>query len=172
LLFLLILIISLTGCSNLYQIEVTDEQAENALNIALEQINKPYEWGGRGSDKFDCSGLITWSYKQALGEDDIFRVGTYVTNDAAMDDLYRWNVALLQIKEIKPGDIIFITSEEDAITHGGLFIRWIDEDTFEFINASSYEEYRKVVIDTWPVEGEKREQWFAGAARLKTIYNY
>jgi hypothetical protein len=170
LLFLLTLTFFLTGCSNLCQLEVTNEQAENALNIALEQINKPYEWGGRGPDKYDCSGLITWSYKKALGNENIFRVGTYVSNDATMNDLYQFNVVSLQIEEIKPGDIIFISSEDNSIAHGGLFIKWTNKEIFEFVNASSY--YNKVIIDTWPLEKEKREQWFVGAGRLKTTHNY
>ena len=67
---------------------------------------------------------------------------------------------------MRPGDIVFITDNAETITHGGLFIEWVDETMteFRFVNASSY--YGEVVIDTWPVEGEKRGQWFVGAGRL------
>ncbi len=64
----------------------------------------------------------------------------------------------------RPGDIVFITHNGDRITHGGLFIRWISDDQFEFINASSY--FGEVVIDTWPRDGDKRDQWYVGAGRL------
>jgi len=30
-------------------------------------------------------------------------------------------------------------------------------------------ERKKGIIDTWPTEGLKREQWFMGAGRLKTV---
>lgn len=36
-----------------------------AMNIALAQRGKPYEWGAAGPDSFDCSGLVEWAYAQA-----------------------------------------------------------------------------------------------------------
>jgi cell wall-associated NlpC family hydrolase len=167
----LITILVFTGCSkSIKQIEVSNEQASEALNIALAQKDKPYEWGGRGDNTFDCSGLITWSYKQVLKKDNIFRVGDSITDDATMDDLYNWNVTMLPLEKIDYGDIVFISNKDEKVTHGGLFIEWIDEKTFKFINASSY--YEKVVVDTWSLEGKKRGQWFVGAGRLKTSFEY
>ena len=163
------IIFFITSCSkNIYQVNVSDEIAKSALETAMEKIDYPYEWGGRGPDEFDCSGLITWSYKQTVGKNNIFRVGNSITNDATMDDLYTWNVTLLSFENIKEGDLIFITNEKNKVTHGGLFIKWIDKDTFQFINASSY--YEKVVIDEWPIDEIKREQWFVGAGRFKMSY--
>lgn len=54
-----------------------------------------------------------------------------------MKDLYTWNVDLLPIYKAKPGDIVFITNEDEKVTHAGMFIRLTDDTTFEFINASS-----------------------------------
>lgn len=144
---------------------VTDQQAQEALELAIEQIEKPYVWGGRGPNEFDCSGLITWVYKQIMGRNEIFKIGNYLIDDATMKDLYAWNVDLLPIYKAKPGDIVFFTNEDEKVTHGGMFIRLIDENTFEFINASSY--HGKVIINTWPIDGEKSGQWFIGAGRLK-----
>jgi len=55
------------------------------------------------------------------------------------------------------------------MTHGGLFIEWVDDTKteFRFVNASSY--WGRVEIDTWPVEGTKRDQWFVGAGRLQMV---
>jgi cell wall-associated NlpC family hydrolase len=39
--------------------------AAPAVNVALAQLGKPYLWGGRGPDRFDCSGLISYAYRQA-----------------------------------------------------------------------------------------------------------
>ncbi|GAA1111492.1 C40 family peptidase [Nocardiopsis composta] len=39
--------------------------AEKAAEHALDQVGKPYRYGGRGPDGFDCSGLVQWSFKQA-----------------------------------------------------------------------------------------------------------
>lgn len=159
----------LTGCigSPIKQVAISDLQAEMALNTALGVIGKPYVWGGRGPNKFDCSGLITWSYKKALGRNALFRIGNRTTGDATMQDLWRYNVTRLLPNDLQPGDIIFITGEKDSITHGGLFTRWINNSEFEFINASSH--YGEVVVDTWSLDGAKRGQWFIGAGRLKIV---
>lgn len=134
----------------------------------MSAIDAPYVWGARGPDEFDCSGLITWSYKEVLGREDIFRIGSQKATDANMQDLWQYNIIPLIPSEIRPGDIVFITNNQSKITHGGLFIKWIDDDTFEFINASSC--YGKVVIDTWNINKVKRGQWFVGAGKLMITY--
>lgn len=166
---LVIISIILNGCSNINQVLITDKKAEEALNIALEQEGLPYDFGGRIPPKFDCSGLITYSYKRAVDKKNIFTNGHEIIDDATMQILYDHNVQLIPNENTRPGDIVFITKEDDKITHGGLFIEWVDKyEKFRFINASSYHE--EVVIGTWPVEGTKREQWFEGFGRLKISY--
>lgn len=39
--------------------------AAPAVNVAMAQLGKPYLWGGTGPDRFDCSGLIYYSYVKA-----------------------------------------------------------------------------------------------------------
>jgi cell wall-associated NlpC family hydrolase len=39
--------------------------ASKAASIALRQVGKPYRWGASGPDRFDCSGLISYAYRQA-----------------------------------------------------------------------------------------------------------
>ena len=181
-LWIFFLIFLLSGCKSEYvpntsdpgnsnkplQITITEADARAALEVALQNIDKPYVYGGRGPDVFDCSGLIAYSYKKAVGRDNIFLIGkSLVYHDATIKDLFLYNTEPLSLEQIKPGDIIFITAEEGKVTHGGLFIKWIDEKTFELINASSFT--RKVEIDTWPTEGTKRGQWFVSAGRLKIV---
>lgn len=36
-----------------------------AVRAALSRIGTPYVWGATGPDRFDCSGLVQWSYAQA-----------------------------------------------------------------------------------------------------------
>lgn len=151
-----------------HQAPVPDAACADALEEALGVTGAPYVWGARGPDEFDCSGLITWAYKKALRSDAIFRVGNQQTTDASMQDLWRHNVIPLLPADMRPGDIVFITSDSNMITHGGLFIGWVDDNEFEFVNASSY--HGQVAIDIWPVDGLKREQWFVGAGRLKVAY--
>ena len=38
--------------------------SSDAVDIAIQQIDKPYVLGGTGPDAFDCSGLTQLAYKQ------------------------------------------------------------------------------------------------------------
>lgn len=168
--FLLTIVIMLlvAGCVNrLNQVTLTPDIALTALSYAISVEGKPYVLGGRGPDNFDCSGLIVWAYKQAK-PDISFRVGNEEVPDVAMNNIWRYNTVPLLPDDMKPGDIVFITDSETKITHGGMFIEWVDDSTFRFINASSY--YGTVKVDEWPIIGTVRGQWFAGAGRLQTVY--
>lgn len=35
-----------------------------AAQTALAQVGKPYRWGAKGPDRFDCSGLVYFCYRQ------------------------------------------------------------------------------------------------------------
>ena len=164
----------ISGClSSLDEVMLSDQQAKRALQIAKQQQESPYVWGGRGPNIFDCSGLITYSYKQALAREKIFKVGEYETTDATMNDLHRYNVILLPPRAMKPGDIVFITRDENRITHGGLFNRWIEKyKKFEILHSSSYSNAEQgiesgVRLEIWSINELNRGQWFAGAGRLK-----
>ncbi|TXJ74628.1 NlpC/P60 family protein [Streptomyces lavendulae] len=39
--------------------------ATKALNIAASKRGAPYQWGGTGPRRFDCSGLTLYSFKRA-----------------------------------------------------------------------------------------------------------
>lgn len=36
-----------------------------AVRAALSRLGRPYAWGATGPDRFDCSGLTQWAYRQA-----------------------------------------------------------------------------------------------------------
>lgn len=42
-----------------------DSRAGIAVRAALSRLGRPYVWGATGPDRFDCSGLVQWSYAQA-----------------------------------------------------------------------------------------------------------
>lgn len=42
-----------------------DSRAIRAVRAALSRLGTPYVWGATGPDRFDCSGLVQWSYAQA-----------------------------------------------------------------------------------------------------------
>ncbi len=146
-------------------LEITEPAPQNALCYAKQQIGKPYKLGGQGPDVFDCSGMIICAYEDAL-QSPLFLMNkrNEICNDVTIDEIYKYNVRVLEKDELMPGDIVFITKRKDRITHGGLFIGWKDENTIEFINASYY--CGEVCLDDWPLEGTKRGQWVAGFGRL------
>jgi cell wall-associated NlpC family hydrolase len=39
--------------------------AQAAVDAALSQVGKPYQWGASGPDSYDCSGLTMWAWGQA-----------------------------------------------------------------------------------------------------------
>mgnify|MGYP000917329686 FL=1 len=166
---LMILLVHLfSGCVNVpNQIVLDSVTAKKALDVAIKQIGKPYVFGGRGPDEFDCSGLIVWSYKQVFSKLK-FRDGNRVVSDVSMNTLWKYNVEQIHLSSLEPGDVIFITDSETKITHGGLFVQWVDEKTFRMVHASSFKQ--KVDYDEWPVEGRIRDQWLVGAGKLKTVY--
>jgi|GEM_PF-1321624 len=135
-----------------------------ALETAISAIGSPYVWAANGPDVFDCSGLIVWAYRTAVGDTEIFLGDRGFQSDMAMDGFYRTGTIAVESADLAPGDIVFITSSRFSITHGGVFVRWAAPGEIEFINASSY--YDAVVIDTIPVDGRVRGQWFAGAGRV------
>ncbi|MGH2817934.1 MAG: NlpC/P60 family protein [Actinomycetota bacterium] len=40
-------------------------QAQAAVDAALSQLGKPYQWGASGPDSYDCSGLTMWAWAHA-----------------------------------------------------------------------------------------------------------
>ncbi len=69
---------------------------DRAMEWAMAQIGKPYQWGGTGPSSFDCSGLVMRAW-QAAGVDiariaaDQYDSGTHVSlSSLQMGDLVFW----------------------------------------------------------------------------------
>ena len=45
----------------------TNSKMDKAIELLKQQVGKPYVWGDEGPDSFDCSGLVQYIYKNALG---------------------------------------------------------------------------------------------------------
>ncbi len=43
------------------------ETRKKVVEIACAQVGKPYVWGSKGPNSFDCSGLTAWAYKNGAG---------------------------------------------------------------------------------------------------------
>lgn len=92
--------------------DTLDEEAtpgDRVAQLARTQVGKPYSWGAEGPERFDCSGLALYVYRQ-LGialprvSADQASAGIHVERD-----------------ELQPGDLVFF-SVRRAFDHVGIFL--------------------------------------------------
>ena len=69
--------------------------ASDAVNAAMGKIGCAYVWGGEGPDGFDCSGLVTWAYRQVGIEVGHYTVTQYESCEIVSED------------KACPGDLVF-----------------------------------------------------------------
>ncbi|HZN18413.1 MAG TPA: C40 family peptidase [Micromonosporaceae bacterium] len=92
--------------------ERSHPDALKAVQFALAQLGKPYEWGAEGPDRFDCSGLAWAAYRPFTllprVAKDQFRATTLVAYD-----------------KLLPGDLVFFATDRadwTSIHHMGIYI--------------------------------------------------
>ncbi|MDY3002143.1 MAG: C40 family peptidase [Romboutsia timonensis] len=100
----------------------TNSNMDKAIDLLKQQLGKPYVWGDEGPDSFDCSGLVQYIYKNALGKDlprvsyDQSKVGQAVSRE-----------------DLQPGDLVFFdTMDKGKVSHVGRYI-----GNNEFIHAAN-----------------------------------
>lgn len=168
----LVLALALAGCSlgsrSFRHQLVTEEEAALALEYAKTQIGAPYQWGGRRPPAFDSSGIITWSYRQVIPNLRFQISPSQTAPDAPHRDIYRYNFHPLPLEQIRPGDLVYITDGTAEVTHGAMFVEWVEPyRLMKFLDASS--RLGEVTIQEWPVDQEHHGQRFVAAGRLKVI---
>lgn len=84
-----------------------DAGAQAAVDAALSQLGKPYQWGAAGPDTYDCSGLTMWAWAHA---------GVSLPHNSGMQYAATPRV---QWSDIAPGDLLFFGS---PIHHVGMYI--------------------------------------------------
>lgn len=111
---------SATSVSN--DTESTNSKMDKAIELLKQQLGKPYVWGDEGPDSFDCSGLVQYIYKNALGINlprvsyDQSKVGQAVSRE-----------------DLQPGDLVFFdTMDKGKVSHVGMYI-----GNNEFIHAAN-----------------------------------
>ena len=78
-----------------------------ALQTAMAQIGKPYQWAGSGPNVFDCSGLTMFAWAAA---------GLFLPHSAAAQYAMFPHVAR---NALQPGDLVFFGS---PIHHDGMYV--------------------------------------------------
>jgi peptidoglycan DL-endopeptidase CwlO len=88
-------------------------QGDIAANWALSQLGKPYQWGGAGPARYDCSGLtmVAWAH---AGVQLLYYTG------------YQWQEGPhVPLNQLRRGDLLFYatnTSDPSTIHHVAIYI--------------------------------------------------
>jgi hypothetical protein len=89
--------------------------AAAAVRYALDQLGKPYRWGGSGPSSYDCSGLTSMAYRAA---------------GVSIPRVSRWQYRRgrhVPVKALSAGDLVFYakdTARPATIGHVGMYLGW------------------------------------------------
>ena len=87
-------------------------KVQAVIDLAHNQLGKPYVWGAEGPNSFDCSGLIYYVYKNAAG----------ITLPRTSSAQYSAGVAVSR-SNLKAGDLIFSSTDGTGnITHVAIYV--------------------------------------------------
>jgi peptidoglycan DL-endopeptidase CwlO len=88
-------------------VKATNPNAQVAVDTALAQVGKPYQWGAAGPNSFDCSGLTMYAWAKA---------GVSLPHNSGMQYAATPRV---DRSDWQPGDLLFFGS---PIHHVGMYI--------------------------------------------------
>ncbi len=87
----------------------------NFLDSAYEQLGKPYVWGADGPSSFDCSGLVTYTLREAGSSTGRLNAAGFSQND-------RWE-KISDMDDMEIGDLIFYYNKgRSRVGHVGIYI--------------------------------------------------
>ncbi|WP_322919827.1 C40 family peptidase [Nocardioides renjunii] len=115
-----------------------------ARNTALRQRGNPYAYGAAGPDRFDCSGLVYYSFRRA---------GFPVPRTSSAQAGFTRRVAK---KDMRAGDLMFFTGS-GGVYHAAIFLRWTRGHALMVHSPGSGQRVRVAVPWT--------SQWFGGTLR-------
>ncbi len=92
---------------------VSDGKVQTILKRAMAMLGTPYRWGGTSPDGFDCSGLVSYVFKTALGI-ELPRVSREMAHDGAAE-LIKDRAAL------NAGDLVFF-GRRGRVDHVGIYV--------------------------------------------------
>lgn len=110
--------------------------AQTAVDAALTQVGKPYQWGAEGPDSYDCSGLTLWAWAHA---------GVPLPHNSGMQQAA---ITPVSRDDIQPGDLLFYGSPVHHVSmyigngqmveapYTGQFVRVVSADRWsDFVGA-------------------------------------
>lgn len=92
---------------------VSNSSKQSAIvNLAYAQLGKPYVWGAEGPNSFDCSGLMTYIFKNA-GSINLPRTSSQQSNFGMT----------VSKSDLQPGDLIFSSTDgSGGVSHVGVYV--------------------------------------------------
>lgn len=88
-----------------------NRRVRTARGIAMDQRGDAYSYGAAGPHRFDCSGLIYYSYRRA---------GLDVPRTSRAQAGHARRIAK---RSMRPGDLMFFHGR-GGVYHAGVFLRW------------------------------------------------
>ncbi|MFF0743340.1 NlpC/P60 family protein [Streptomyces sp. NPDC004111] len=79
-----------------------------AMAAARTKIGAPYDWGNKGPNAFDCSGLVYWAFQQV----NVTVGGSTYTQESAGRKIYNRS-------ELRPGDLVFFNNLQHVGFYAG-----------------------------------------------------
>lgn len=129
-----------------------ESKVDQLLNLAAEQLGKPYVYATRGPKSFDCSGLTLYCFREIYG--------IALGRSAQLQGYNEKYPKVESMSDVKKGDIVCfntVEDDEDLTDHVGIYI-----GDGKFIHASS--EKGEVIISSMSSGYYKRV--FSWARRL------
>lgn len=92
---------------------VSGGRIQSLIQHALALLGTPYRWGGTGTDGFDCSGLVGYVFRSALGI-ELPRVSRDMANSGQL---------VADRANLTPGDLVFFgTHHGKRVDHVGIYV--------------------------------------------------
>lgn len=101
--------------------------AGRVVQLALQQVGKPYVWGATGPNAFDCSGLVAWAYSQ---------IGITVRHRTSYNQFA--HLRPIEASQLQPGDLVYFAERGAGVSHVGMVVGDLDGDgRWDWVHAAS-----------------------------------
>lgn len=86
-------------------------RVQSVLRRAMAMLGTPYRWGGTSENGFDCSGLVSYVFKSALGI-ELPRISREMANSGQRIDR----------SALSAGDLVFFSRRGRRVDHVGIYV--------------------------------------------------